>query len=282
MARVHLVTDSSSDLPRELKERYGIATVPLYIFFGDQTFRDQVELSTPAFYDKMASGDELPHTSQPSPADFLAVYQAISEPGDTIVSVHLSQKLSGTFQSAFMASNMLTDRKVIPVDSGTVCTGLGMAVLAAARAVEQGLPGEAVAEAAARTAARIHHVFALDSLEHLQRSGRIGRAAAFLGGLLAVKPPLTIENGIVAPLEKVRGKSRVPGRMVEIMEERTPRGKTIVLSLPHSGRAEESAELETQIRQRWNVQELVRGWVGPVVGANAGSGILATLWYEVE
>lgn len=282
MPRVHVVTDSSADLPGGLKEQYGIATVPLYIFFGEQSFRDQVDISTPAFYEKMAAGGEVPHTSQPSPADFLAVYQAISRPGDTIVSVHLSQKLSGTFQSAYMASNMLTDRKVIPVDSGTVCTGLGMAVLAAARAAEQGLPGEAVAQAAADTAARIQHIFALDSLEQLQRAGRIGRAAAFLGGLLAVKPLLTIEDGIVAPLEKVRGKSKVPGRMVEIMEERTPRGRTIVLSLPHSGPAEESAALEGQIRQRWNVKELIRGWVGPVVGANAGPGILATLWYEVE
>ncbi len=282
MPRVHVVTDSSSDLTPELKERYGIATVPLYIIFGEQAYRDQAEISTPGFYDRMASGGVLPRTSQPSPADFLAVYQAISEPGETIVSVHLSQKLSGTFQSAYMASGMVTDRTVIPVDSGTVSTGLGLAVLAAARAAEQGLPGEAVAEVASRTAARIHHIFAVDSLDHLQRTGRIGRAAAFVGGLLSVKPLLTIEDGIVAPLEKVRGKSKVLGRMVEIMEQRTPPGRSIVLTLPHSGPAEESAELEAQIRQRWDVRELVRGWIGPVVGANAGPGILGTLWYEVE
>ena len=281
MPKVHVVTDSSSDLSPELREQRGIAMVPLYIIFGEETYRDQLEISTEGFYQKMATSSILPRTSQPSPADFLEVYKSISDPGDTIVSVHISAKLSGTLQSANMAKDMLTDRRVLVVDSKTVCTGLGMAVLAAADAARAGRSGEEVAEVAADVASRIQHVFAVESLDHLQRTGRIGRAAAFLGGLLSVKPLLTIDDGIVAPLEKVRGKSKVLPRMLELMQERTPVGKSIVCALPHGGVPEESAELEAQIAKLYDVREFVRGWVGPVVGANAGPGIVGTLWYEV-
>lgn len=281
MPRVHVVTDSSSDLSAELRAQRGIAMVPLYIIFGDESYRDQAEISTEAFYQKMATSGVLPRTSQPSPADFLEVYRAVSEPGDTIVSVHLSHKLSGTMQSANMAKDMIEDRRVLVVDSGSVCTGLGMAALAAADAARAGRPGDEVAKTAAEVAARVHHVFAVESLDHLQRTGRIGRATAFLGGLLSVKPLLTIEEGIVAPLEKVRGKSKVIPRMVEIMQERTPTGRSIVCALPQGGVPEAAAELEAQIRQLYDVKEWVRGWVGPVVGANAGPGIMGTLWYEV-
>lgn len=282
MSRVHVVTDSSADLTPETRNRYGIAMVPLYIIFGEESYRDQLEISTQGFYEKMATSGVLPRTSQPSPADFVETYKAISEPGDDIVSIHLSSKLSGTFQSAYLAKSMLEDRRVHVVDSLTVSQGLGLAVVAAAEAAQAGKTAAEVAEVAAKVAARVNHVFIVDSLDHLQRTGRIGRAAAWVGGLLSVKPLLTISDGLVHPLEKVRGKSKVLPRMIEILKERTTAGKPITLGIVQGGVPEEAAELEARVREAYPVTQYLQGWIGPVVGANAGPNILGLLWYEVD
>ncbi len=281
MSRVRVVTDSTSDLPQELCEQLGIAMVPLYVMFGDESYKDRQDITAAGFYEKMASAAVLPHTSQPSPADFLEVYQASSEPGDDIVSIHVSAKLSGTIQSANLAKSMLHDRRVLVVDSFSVSQGLGLAVVAAAEAANAGKSAAEVAEIAAAVSAQLGMVYSVDSLDHLQRTGRIGKAAALVGGLLAVRPLLTIEDGLVAPLDKVRGKARVLPRMLEIMQERTPAGRAVIVALVHGGAPAEAEELEARVRSLYHVRRLLHGWVGPVIGANAGPKILGLIWYEV-
>lgn len=281
MSRVHVVTDSTSDLPQELCEQLGIAMVPLYIIFGDEAYRDRKDITTSGFYEKMASSTVLPHTSQPSPADFLEVYKAISEPGDDIVSIHLSAKLSGTIQSANLAKSMLEDRRVLVVDSQSVSQGLGMAVVAAAEAARAGKSGDEVAALAAGVSARLGVIFSVDSLDHLQRAGRIGKAAALVGSLLSVHPLLTLEGGLVSPLDKVRGKNKILPRMLEVMKEKVPAGKPVMVALVHGGVPDEAEELEAKVRSTFDVRSMLHGWVGPVIGANAGPKILGLLWYEV-
>jgi DegV family protein with EDD domain len=269
---VRILTDSTCDIPLEQAEALGITIVPLTVFFGENAFLDGIELDNASFYSMLQTSKLTPRTSQPTPAAFQEAYtRLINEGADSILSVHVSSKLSGTYQSACNGRDALPDEmKKIPiemVDSEIASLGLGVPVMHAAEEARQGL---ALAEIKARLLdriARLKIMFVLDTLEYLKRGGRIGGARALLGNILSVKPILSFKNGVIVPLEQPRTRSKAYGRIAQLVSE--------------MGEVEEMAVIESdeEVGQQLvrSLKSVYQGEIptyklGAVLGAYAGPG----------
>jgi DegV family protein with EDD domain len=279
MGQVAVVTDSTHYMPREVAERHGLHPVSLYVRWGDPP-RDDREAELPdfdGFYAHLRSARELPTTSQPSVGDFLAVYEPLIERGDDIVSVHISGGISGTIRSAEQARDQLVERgtdagRIVIVDSGSTCAGMGLAAVGAANAAKD---GASAADAAARAHAvreRMKILFAVDTLEYLRRGGRIGGAQAWIGSTLKIKPILAIESEIV-PIERVRTWGRAFERLVDHLTTLREDGndRFFVQHIQASDQAEKLAVRGEAIYGR--PPEFVSE-MGPVIGAHAGPGLI--------
>ncbi|MBI5288791.1 MAG: DegV family protein, partial [Chloroflexi bacterium] len=204
---VFIVTDSTSDIPRDLADQYGITVVPLSITFGDESFRDGVDMGADEFYARLQSAKHLPTTSQPPPALFQHAYRHLISRGD-VVSIPLSHKFSGTVETARAAARDVAPDKITVVDSGFASMALGLVVLAAARAAQAGATRAECAAVAESAATRIKLLVTFETLDYLRRGGRIGRASAFLGGLLKLKPVLTVKDGEAHPVARMRSRQK--------------------------------------------------------------------------
>lgn len=278
---IRIVTDSTSDLTPALLREYGVEElvhiVPLTVHFGDEEFQDGVNLARDTFYEMLRTRPQMPRTSQPSPAAFVDAYRQVSSPGDTVLSLHISGKMSGTHQSAALAARQFQDRDIEVIDTRSVSLGLGLMVLAAARAAKEGKGKQEILAELHRRMAAARILFMVDTLEYLQKNGRIGKAQAFVGGLLNVKPLLTVDDGVVSPVEKVRGKAKAKERMVERLVETVPPGSVEMGAVLHAAAPDEAAEIAARLSQlyggfKFHVEEL-----GPTVGTHAGPGTLGVV-----
>ncbi|WP_258360161.1 DegV family protein [Moorella sulfitireducens] len=277
MDRVKIVTDSTADLPRDLVEKYGITVVPLKVIFGQEIYRDGVDITSRQFFEKLKNCRDLPTTSQPSPQEFSEAYRPLVEEGAGIVSIHISSALSGTIQSARLAKTMLGYEDLEIIDSRLVSLALGLVVLAAAQKAAAGGSKEEVLQVAHRVMDSIQAYFMVDTLEYLQRGGRIGKAQAFLGSLLNIKPVLMLHEGIIYPYEKTRGKARAIDRLVEIVAGKFPDGRPLWCVPAHGDDPEGLEQLEKKLQNRISCSYLLTGEIGPVVGTHGGPGLLAII-----
>ena len=213
---VKIITDSTADMPDSGKSR--ILTVPMHVRFGSEEYLDGVTLSRQDFYEKLAQSEELPATSQPSPAAFAEIFEQVVSAGDTAVVITISAKLSGTYQSACIAAEEYAG-KVFVVDSATVALGTGAFALRAVQLAEDGLEAAAVAAQLEKEKPSLHVLAVLDTLEYLKKGGRISPAVAFAGGLLSIKPVVTTQNGEVAILGKARGSKQGNNLLVQQIEK---------------------------------------------------------------
>ncbi|MDZ4277827.1 MAG: DegV family protein [Dehalococcoidia bacterium] len=270
---VRLVTDSTADLPPELASELDITIVPLSVIFGAESFRDGVDLTSEDFFRRLAEASELPTTSQPSVGEFQSTYEQLAEKTDRLLSIHVSSRFSGTAEAARQAAAALSDRCRIEVlDSGTISMAMGFAVLAAARAARQGGDLDECAEAARSVLRRHRLAVALDTLEYLRRGGRIGRAQAFLGGLLRLKPILTIRDGEAHPLARVRTHQKALERMLEICLDNS--GRLSEAAVMHANNAADAEFLAREIERIRPGTPVHVGRVGPVIGVHGGPGIV--------
>lgn len=282
MASVALVTDSTAYLPPQLVERHRITVVPLYVRFGEEVFRDGVDLTPEQFYARLRTTPVMPATSQPSAGDFLQAYRRLIEAGaKAIVSIHISSKLSGTVASALMAREELGgDVPIYVVDSLSTSMGQGYQVLQAARDLEAGRPVEEAVRRVEAARERIRILFVVDTLEFLHRGGRIGGAQAFLGSLLNLKPLLSLREGRVDAVERVRTKRRAVQRMLELLTselgDRPLRVAVLQAAVP-----EEGAELRREVQARLNCQEIQDTELSPVIGTHTGPGTVGVVAYPV-
>jgi DegV family protein with EDD domain len=267
---IHVVTDSTSDFAKEDAQALGLTVVPLTIRFGDEQFRDGVDIDSDEFYRRLPKATVQPTTSQPSPEQFATVYrELLRDPGDSVVSIHISAKLSGTLQSANLAAQEFDSARLHLVDSESVSAGLQLLIRAAVDDIAAGLDAAAVAAAATRRRPGVGIYVLLDTLTYLQRGGRIGRAQAMLGSLLSVKPVLTVEGGEVAPVGRVRSRSQGLDMIVERLRAKLPlRG----LAAFHCGAPDLLPELRSRLIALVPDMEVTVGQVGPVVGVYAGPG----------
>ena len=267
---VYVVTDSTSDIARPDADELEITVVPLTVTFGDQSFRDGVDLHPDDFFARLAETKELPSTSQPPPALFEHAYEHLTTRGE-VVSVHLSHKFSGTVESARSAAQRIAPDKITVVDSGSVSMGLGLCVLAAARAARAGASREECAAAAESVAARLHVAVAFETLEYLRRGGRIGRASAFVGGLLHVKPILTVKDGEAFPMKRVRSRSKAIEELLALPAQ-FPAVDEIVVA--HTTTPDDAAALADRARAAYPGVPVTLGQFGSVLGVYGGPGML--------
>lgn len=277
MHHIRIVTDSTADLSPEQVKKYGIKVVPINVTFGADSYADGVDLSAEEFFERLTRSKELPKTSQPSPDAFRQVYEETAGKGETILSVHISGKLSGTLSSAQLASSMV-DTRVIPIDTKTASQGIALSVLAAAEASRREMPVEDAVKVTEKSVASTFSVFAVDTLEFLQRNGRIGKAASLLGSLLQIKPILFADpEGMVAPYDKVRGRSQIiPSLLKAALKNVTP-DQPVNLSVVHTGAEDSARELLSELQDHYEIVDLHVGMVGPAIGAHIGPGAIGLM-----
>jgi fatty acid kinase fatty acid binding subunit len=279
-ANTAIVLDSTADLPDAAERFPNWRVVPLYVRFGDESFKDGVQLSADEFYDRLQHDPELPRTSQPTPADFLRCYRELIS-YERIFSLHLSAKVSGTYESALSAAEELGHGVVRAVDTETASASIAMLALAIQRRLERGTTDEEVDDLIDRYRRERGLLFTVDTLEFLQRGGRIGKAAAFAGGILHVKPILSVVDGEVAPVKRVRGERKAFAELVQALEGETKDEPEWRLAVAHASAPERAAELEALVRERRPNAELeLVVTLGAVIGAHAGPGTLALFWFR--
>ncbi len=270
---VKIVTDSTSDLPKELAQELGITVVPLNVHFGTDTFRDGEGMTADQFYHRLLTSPALPKTSAPSPGAFRECYSQLGRETAEIVSIHISSKLSGTYEAALTGQRDLGDHcRVEVIDSQTVTLGLGLLAVAAAKAARSGATMDEVIKLVKSYMERVYMASTMDSLEYLQKGGRIGRAQAWLGSLLAIKPIISVSGGEVVPLERVRTYSRAVARVYELLEEHLPAKELAVM---YSTDPVEADKLMAYLHEAFPQQPAYLARFGPVLGTYMGPGCLA-------
>jgi DegV family protein with EDD domain len=275
-----IVLDSTADFP-EAPERFANwRVVPLYVNFGTESYKDGVDLTAAAFYERLKTATELPTTSQPTPGDFLAAYEELSG-YERIYSLHLPGKLSGTLQSAATAAAELGGEKVRTVDTGTASAGIPLLALAIQRRLDRGTTDEEIDALVERYKAEHGLLFTVETLEFLARGGRIGRAKAFAGELLHVKPILSIEDSEVVPIKRVRGARKAFQEFVDAVQERTKDTPGLRFGIAHAAAPEKAVELEKMVRDlRAHAQIEIETLLGAVVGTHAGPGAVGLFWFD--
>ena len=275
-----IVVDSTADFPEAPQRFANWRVVPLYVMFDGTSFRDYVELSPAEFYARLRTARALPTTSQPTPGDFLAVYSELTR-YERIFSLHVAASLSGTFQSASTAALEAGADRIRTIDSGTASAAITMLGLAIQRRLERGTTDEEIDELLARYRTDARLLFTVDTLEFLAKGGRIGRAQSMAGQLLKVKPILTIQDGEVVPVARVRGRQKAIEEFARRFEEGTRDEPGLRVGVAHADAAERVDELSEVIRRVRPAAEIeVVTTLGAVLGAHAGPGTVGFFWFH--
>jgi DegV family protein with EDD domain len=273
-----IVVDSTADFPQAPRRYSNWRVVPLYVRFGSESYRDYVELGPADFYARLRGSAEVPTTSQPTPGDFLATYERLLQ-YDRVYSLHIAGTLSGTVESARTAAAEFGER-IRVVDTQTASAAIAMLGLAIQRRLERGTSDEEVETVIERHRSSARLVFTLDTLDYLARGGRIGRAAAWAGQLLKVKPILTIAGGEVVPLKRVRGNQKAFAEFVDRFEASTEDGPQLRTAIAHADAPQRADALKEMVRRtRPRAQLELVTVLGPVVGTHAGPGTVGFFWF---
>ena len=266
---IKVVTDSTSDLPADVAESLGIEVVPLNVHFGSDVYKDRVNLMPDTFYDKLINGDVLPTTSQPSVGEFIDVYERLGSDADGIVSVHISEKLSGTMNSARLASQQANaDCPIEVVDTFQVSMGVGICAMEAAEVANSGGDMNQVILAARNAVTRSQCFFMLETLEFLQKGGRIGKAQALIGNLLKIRPMLILQEGEVHPLGRERTRRKGIAKLVDTVEELAPISGLAVMYSTGPDEAQTLAQNVSKFMIEGREPRMLQ--IGPVIGTYAG------------
>jgi DegV family protein with EDD domain len=268
---VKIVTDSLADIPPELARTLGITVVPLTVTFGLESYRDGIDMTPEQFFARLVSEKVSPKTAQPSVGAFEEVYAALAAQGHDILSVHASSKLSGTFNSATQAAKSVHGVGIALVDTFSASLAEGLTVVAAARLAQAGAPLAEVVRMAQETASKVEVYFLLDTLEYLQKGGRIGKAQALVGTLLSIKPILTLREGEVHPFERARTRARAVERMKEVVRANGPYAE---MALLHATTPDEMRTLAQELQPLCPDRPIISGAIGPAIGAYTGPGLL--------
>ena len=269
---VRIVTDSTADLPAEMAQELAIAVVPLSVIFGEETLKEGIDISHDVFYERLARVKDLPTTSAPSVGDFLDTYRDVLKETDEIVSVNVSSKLSANYSNATQAAAILADEgaRIEVVDSRTVSLGMMFLCQAAVKAASQGASVEEIRDIIDDMIPRISVYVVLDTLEYVRRGGRIGRARAFLGTMLRVKPILSFDGGEVHPEERVRTRTLALDRLFQIV---TSASNIEKVGVAYSINAEEAEALKRRLEEALDLKvQMTR--IGSVAGVHGGPGVL--------
>jgi DegV family protein with EDD domain len=273
MSKVALVTDSTAYIPQEMVEKYNITVIPQVLIWGEETYRDGIDIQPDEFYNRLRKASVMPSTSQAMPSAFINVFNELLNKDFEVLTVLLSEKLSGTLASAIQAKAMLPEGAPVElVDSKTTSMAMGFLVLEAARAAAEGASLAEVKEYVEKNRDKTGIFVTLDTMEFLHRGGRIGGGARFLGAALNIKPILELVDGKLEAADRVRTRGRALNRVVQLVEERIAGRKPVHLASLHANCPEDAKLMVDQLHERLEVKETLVSTVSPVVGTHVGPG----------
>jgi DegV family protein with EDD domain len=274
-----VVTDSTAYIPKELREKWNIHMIPLSVIFGNETYREEMDISAEAFYEEVKNR-ELPTTSQPPIGEFVQLFEQLSQDYDEVVCIHLSSGISGTYQGANTAGTMVDGIKVHAFDSEVSAMVQGFYALEAAEMANQGKSGEEIMARLEEVKLSSTAYFMVDDLSHLQRGGRLSSAQAFIGSLLQVKPLLHFEDKMIVPFEKVRTRKKALNRVVDLLAEDVATGEAYRAVVIHANREAEAIQWKSELEARFPNVEFMISYFGPVIGTHLGEGSMGMGWYK--
>ena len=279
---IAVVTDSTACIPDQALNGLDIPVIPLWLIWGDERYRDGVDISPEVFYQRLQERDTVPTTSQPSVGEFVDFYRRVAEEKetDTIVGAFISSKISGTVASAEAAVAEVPELNVTVIDSFSTSMGLGFVVLAAAREAAAGGSVDEIVAAANDVRQRLTVLFTVDTLEYLHKGGRIGGAKRFLGTVLSIKPLLHLNEGCVEPLCQIRTKQRALLEMLDRAEERLDGKKMAEVAVIDVDSPQEADVVAGRVEERFSVSNVYRAPVSPVIGTHAGPGTTGIGFYS--
>jgi len=277
---VKIVTDSLSDITSDIAQGLGLTVVPLTVSFGQESFLDRVTITTDEFYYKLTHDPTWPTTTQPPPGDFLNVYNKLAEETDEILVITLSSKLSGTYESALNAKSLVEKEcRIEVIDSLTVAMGLGLIVIAAAKVAQAGANLDELVDLVRRAMPRSHLVAYFDTLKYLAKGGRIGKAQGLLGAMLSIKPILTVKDGEMSPVTRLRSRAAGMDYLYNFVA-----GFSHIegLAVEHATTPDDANRLVERLSSLFPKERIYRSTISPVVGTYAGPGAMAVSILEAE
>lgn len=272
---IRLVVDSTADVTKEIKEKYNIKMVPLSVNFGDDSYLDGVEITAEEFFEKLAKSEKLPTTSQVPPGKFVEAFNEILESGDEILGIFIGSKLSGTYESALAAKEIVGSDKIYLIDSKSASLGEFALVMRAIDLIEENKSSKEIYDILEQEKEKLEVVIALDTLMYLEKGGRISKGQAVVGSLLGVKPIIQIKNNKIDAIDKVRGKNKAIKWFEGYIEQNKfdLTGKDIFLF--HSRNFEQLSVLKSEFKEKYNTKNTYESEVGCVIGTHVGPGVLA-------
>lgn len=283
MSTVKIFSDSTSDLPQEWKDTYDIGIVPLYVVFDEQTYKDGVDITPEEVYRRVAARGVLPKTAAPSPADFIAAFEPVISSGKDIVYISLSSAISSTYQNALLAAGEFPEGRIQVIDSETLCGGIALLVMKAARAAEKGLSAIEIADMLKHTRSLVETQFVVDTLDYLYMGGRCSGMQNFIGSLLKIRPVLRLVDGSIIPTNKIRGKKeKAVEQMLQNALVHVDQMDKELLIIAHTLAEEDANYLEKAIRAQTQVEEIAIIHAGCVIGSHCGPNTVGLMYLRQD
>jgi DegV family protein with EDD domain len=285
MSKVKIIIDSTVYLPEKYLKELSVDVIPLHVIWGEENFRDGVDITPEEFYQRLPDSKVMPTTSQPSPQEFTELFNKYLTEGYDILCIHISSKLSGTVDSAIQAKEMLGVDNIEIIDSLFTTFGTALQVIAAGRAAKEGASLSECAIIAKKIRSNTQIYFLVNTLEFLKRGGRIGGAAALLGSALDLKPILTVKEGKIESYEKVRTMKKALVRMVDILEQQVGDKRPLYLGISQAVAHENTELLKNEIFKRFSQEdfvEFIEGGLSPVIGVHTGPGTIALTFATLD
>ncbi len=276
---IKIVTDSTADIPKPLLERYDIQVVPINIQFGHETYEEGITIDRPTFFQRLE--EVMPTSSQPAPGKLAQMYRKLADEGHSILSLHVTSKHSGTYQSALLAKSMVPEADIEVFDTLSISIGTGYQVLAAARAAEEGKSMEEILQLLEGIRSRMHLYFTPATLKYLQKSGRVGKLAGALASLLSLKPIIKVEDGLLEAFQNVRTRGKALDRLVELTAEAVGTTQPVKLGIPHAQADAEAEALRARLEKTFNCEEMHVVDLACSLTVHGGPGTIGIISYKV-
>lgn len=282
MPEVAIVVDSTTNLPAIYQKEFTVHNIPLNIVWDGQSYADGEDISPQEFYKKLFASNTMPTTSQPAPSQYVELFKELIRQGKDILVITLSAKLSGTIESVRQAKAMLPDAGIAIVDGKSSTMGTGWSVVEAARAAKNGASLEECRQIAENTVANTETLFMVDDLKYLHLGGRINTAARFIGAALNFKPILRINDGAIDALERVRTTKKARARLLELLEAESQKSSRVKVGVLYTNNPDQAEKYLQQIKETFEVDEIVAAEVSPVIGIHLGPGSLGLAIYKID
>ncbi|WP_200410811.1 DegV family protein [Virgibacillus salexigens] len=278
--KVAVMTDSTAYITKEIRDQYEIHMVPLSVQFEEESYQEEIDITTTEFYRKLKESKDLPKTSQPSIGYITKKLEALAKDYDAVISIHLSSGISGTFQAVASAGTMVDGIDVYTYDSEISCMAQGFYVLEAVEMIQKGKEPEEIFQRLDQMKESLCAYFMVDDLSNLQRGGRLNGAQAIVGSLLQVKPILHFVNKVIVPYEKIRTKKKAINRILGLLEEDAAKGNNLKVVFIHANRKDAAIELQSSFLEKYSEMDTSISYFGPVIGTHLGEGALGIAWYR--